>query len=50
MILTLAVISIEVVIISAVMLSGNPNPTLARDTMFSILMIVLNGMLGVTRS
>ncbi len=34
--------------ISAVMLTGENNPTLARDTMFSVLMIVLNGMLGLT--
>ena len=30
------------------MLTGENNPTLARDTLFSVLMIVLNGMLGVT--
>ena len=48
LILTLAVIGIEVIMISAVMLTGIDNPTLARDTMFSVLMIVLNGMLGVT--
>ena len=48
LILTLAVISIEVIMISAVMLTGENNPTLARDTMFSVLMIVLNGMLGLT--
>jgi Ca2+:H+ antiporter len=48
LILTLAVISIEVVMIAAVMLTGVNNPTLARDTMFSVLMIVLNGMLGLT--
>lgn len=48
LILTLAVISIEVVMISAVMLTGAENPTLARDTMFAVLMIVLNGMLGLT--
>jgi Ca2+:H+ antiporter len=48
LILTLSVISIEVVMICALMLSGSENPTLARDTMFSVLMIVLNGMLGVT--
>ena len=34
--------------ISAVMLTGDDNPTLARDTLLSVLMIVLNGMLGVT--
>jgi Ca2+:H+ antiporter len=48
LILTLSVISIEVVMITAVMLTGGENPALARDTMFSVLMIVLNGMLGLT--
>lgn len=47
LILTLSVIGIEVIMISAVMLGGD-NPTLARDTMFAVLMIVLNGMIGVT--
>lgn len=48
LILTLSVISIEVIMISAVMLTGHDNPTLARDTMFAVLMIVLGGMVGVT--
>jgi Ca2+:H+ antiporter len=48
LILTVSVISIEVIMISAVMLTGTENPTLARDTLFSVLMIVLNGMLGIT--
>lgn len=48
LILTLSVITIEVVMISALMLFGREAPTLARDTMFSVLMIVLNGMLGAT--
>ena len=48
LILTLAITVIEVIMISAVMLTGESNPTLARDTMFSVLMIVLNGMLGLT--
>ena len=34
--------------ISAVMLTGSGNPTLARDTMFAVLMIVLNGMVGIS--
>jgi len=46
LILTLAVTSIEVMMISALMLSGK-NPTLARDTMFSVVMIVLGGLLGL---
>lgn len=48
LILTISVISIEVIMISAVMLTGDNNPTLARDTLFSVLMIVLNGMVGLT--
>lgn len=47
LILTLAVIGIEVALISAVMLSGESAPTLARDTMHAVLMIVLNGLVGV---
>ena len=46
LILTTAVISIEVTILATVMFSGDPNPTLPRETMFAILMIVLNGMVG----
>jgi Ca2+:H+ antiporter len=40
--LTLSVIGIEVMMISAVMLTGEGKPALARDTMFGIVMIVLN--------
>ena len=46
LILTVSVISMEVAILATVMLSGAPNPTLPRETMFAILMIVLNGMVG----
>ncbi len=48
LILTLAVISIEVVMITAVMLTGDNIPTLGRDMMFSVLMIVLNGLVGLS--
>ena len=48
LILTLSVISIEVSLIGAIMLAGENEPTLARDTMFAVLMIVLNGMVGTT--
>jgi Ca2+:H+ antiporter len=48
LILTLAVISIEVAIMATVMLGGEPNPTLPRDTIMAVLMIVLNGMVGVS--
>jgi Ca2+:H+ antiporter len=46
MILTFAVISLEVFMISALMLEGE-QPTLARDTMYSVIMIVLAGLVGV---
>ena len=48
LILTLSVISIEVMMISAVMLTGADNPTMARETMYAVVMIVLNGMVGLT--
>ncbi len=48
LILTIAVVSIEVTIMATVMLGGGPNPTLPRDTVFAVLMIVLNGMIGVS--
>ncbi len=48
LVLTISVISIEVSIISAVMLHAGPNPTLARDTMLAVLIIVLNGMVGLS--
>jgi Ca2+:H+ antiporter len=34
------------VIMAAIILHGENNPTLARDAMFATLMIVLNGMVG----
>lgn len=46
LILTLSAISIEVSIIAVIMLVGEQNPELARDTMFAILMIILGGLVG----
>jgi Ca2+:H+ antiporter len=48
LVLTLAITTIEVASISAVMLHGANNPTLPRDTIFAILMIILNGMVGLS--
>jgi Ca2+/H+ antiporter len=48
LILTLAAISIEVVMISTAMLHGANNPTLARDAMFAVIMIALNGLVGLS--
>ncbi len=48
LILTLAVTAIEVISISTMMLHGGSNPTLVRDTLFAVVMIILNGMVGVS--
>ncbi len=48
LILTLSVTFIEVVSISAVMLHGDNNPTLVRDTLYAVVMIILNGMVGLS--
>src|SRR5213595_2989280 len=48
LILTLSAISIEVMMISAPMLHGKNNPTLARDMMFAVIMIALNGLIGLS--
>ena len=48
LILTLSVIGMEVALIASIMITGADKPTLARDTMFSILMIVLNGLVGLS--
>jgi Ca2+:H+ antiporter len=47
LVLTLSVVGIEVMMIAAVMSTGHGNVTLARDSMFAVLMIVLNGMVGL---
>ena len=48
LILTLSVVGIEVAVISSVMVHGTNNPTLARDTIFAVVMIVLNGVVGLS--
>jgi len=48
LILTLSAIGIEVTMISAAMLHGANNPTLARDAMFAVIMIALNGLVGLS--
>jgi Ca2+:H+ antiporter len=48
LILTFAITAIEVMMIAAVMLTGPEVSTLARDTMFAVIMIVFNGMAGLT--
>jgi len=47
LVLTLSVTVIEVSLMASIIMHGENNPTLARDVMFSTLMIVLNGMIGL---
>ena len=48
LILTLSITFIEVMSISAVMVHGENNPTLTRDTLLAVVMIILNGMVGLS--
>ena len=48
LVLTLSVTFIEVASISAVMLHGENNPTLVRETLIAVVMIILNGMVGAS--
>jgi Ca2+:H+ antiporter len=47
LVLTLSAISIEVVVVSTAMLHGENNPTLGRDAVFAVIMIALNGFVGL---
>ena len=48
LLLTLIITGIEVIAISAVVRHGGPNPTLVRDTLLAVIMIIMNGMVGAT--
>src|SRR6185312_2164079 len=47
LLLTLAVTIIEVALIATIMLGEKPAPALARDTVFAVVMIVCNGLVGI---
>ena len=47
LVLTGSVIVIELALIGSTMLTGEANPTLARDSMFSVLMVALTGITGL---
>src|SRR3982751_2353276 len=47
LLLTLSVTVIEVALIATIMLGEKPMPTLARDTVFAVVMIVCNGLVGI---
>ena len=47
LVLTAAVMVIELSLVASTMLTGEANPTLARDSMFSVVMIALTGVTGI---
>jgi Ca2+:H+ antiporter len=47
LVLTFAVTAIEVSIVASLMLNGSPNPTLAREAVSSVIMIVTTGIIGL---
>jgi Ca2+/H+ antiporter len=48
LVLTLTVVIIEVVLISSVMLGPSGSSTIARDSVFAVMMIIINGVMGVS--
>ncbi|WP_137844947.1 calcium:proton antiporter [Microbacterium sp. 2FI] len=48
LILTLTVVVIEVVLIASIMLGPGGSATIGRDSLFAVMMIVVNGVLGLT--
>src|SRR5438132_12516752 len=48
LVLTLSAITIEVVMVSTAMLHGENNTALGRDAIFSVMMIALNGFVGLS--
>jgi len=47
LILTLAIVSIEVILIAAVLLGPGENPTIGRDSIFAVMMIIMNLVMGL---
>ena len=45
-VLTIAAIVIEVAAVCAIMLGTGGSPTVARDSMFAVIMLILNGLVG----
>ena len=46
--LTLSTVALEIIILSTIMIHGEDEPTLARDSIYSALMILMNGLIGVS--
>lgn len=47
LILTLSIVAIEVILIAAVMLGPGENPTIGKDSIFSVMMIIMNLVIGL---
>lgn len=47
LILTLSIVSIEVILIAAVMLGPGEHPTIGTDSIFSVMMIIMNLVIGL---
>lgn len=47
LILTLSIVSIEVILIAAVMLGPGEFPTIGKDSIFSVMMIIMNLVIGL---
>jgi len=47
LVVTAAVMTIKLALVASTMLTGESNQTLARDSMFSMVMIVLTGVIGL---
>lgn len=47
LILTLSIVSIEVILIAAVLLGPGENATIGRDSIFSVMMIIINLVMGI---
>src|SRR3954451_15590791 len=47
LLLTLTITGLEVAMVGFVMSTGVEKPTLARDTMFAVVMLVINGFMGL---
>lgn len=46
LVLTLSAVTIEVALVVGIMLAGNSEAEVARDTMFAVLMMIMNGLVG----
>jgi len=47
LILTLSIVAIEVILIAAVLLGPGENPTIGKDSIFSVMMIIMNLVIGL---